>query len=68
MGLWHGGGMTHEELERLRLAYLDARRAWRVGLRVHLEEENAWAGRGDPEVVHRRLHGSVSGTRHDEER
>ena len=47
----------HERLRELHEAWLRARRDWRVALRVHLEAEHSWAGRGDPERVHRELHG-----------
>ena len=46
----------HQHLEELHTVWLAARRAWRVSLRVHLEVEHDWAGRGDPERVHRDLH------------
>ena len=61
---WQAGGMSHGQdhehehahLEELHTVWLAARRAWRVSLRVHLEVEHDWAGRGDPERVHRDLH------------
>ena len=58
LGMAHGDGHRHEHahLDEMRERWLDARRAYRVALRVHLEEEHAWAGRGDPERVHRQLH------------
>jgi hypothetical protein len=48
----------HAHLEELHAAYLGARRAWRVGLRVHLEEVHGHvvSGGQDPERVHRDLH------------
>ena len=54
----HGQDHEHEHahLEELHTVWLAARRAWRVSLRVHLEVEHDWAGRGDPERVHRDLH------------
>jgi hypothetical protein len=46
----------HDELDQRHEAYLRARRDWRVALRVHLEEQHGWVGRGDLVLVHRELH------------
>ena len=59
----HGDGHEHEHshLEELHAGWLEARRAWRVRLRVHLEEpgpdgHGVTVGRQDPARLHRGLH------------